>query len=218
MATKYWIKLYIEILHDPKMIRLSDSLFSLTIKLFLVAGEYDDGGYLPPIDDIAIILRADAESLETEMIELQRVGILSTVGGRWMVSKFAERQAAVSTAERMRQYRDRKQKQQYYGDVTNRNVETESDTESDTEADKTKNVFAAYTSSIGALAPTIAENIKSLLIDYPSDWITESFEIAARNNKRSLSYAEAILKRWEREGKDDGKQKQAANLRGYSHG
>ena len=199
------------------MIRLSQNLFNLTMKLFLVAGEHDDNGYLLSIEDIAIILRADPEHLETEMIELQRVGILSTIEGKWVVSKFAERQAAVSTAERMRQYRERKQKQQYYGDVTNRNVDTE--TESDTEKKQivTRNIFQSYEDSIGVISSTISEELKALQEDYPTDWIIESFQISAKQNKRSLAYAEAILKRWEREGKDDGKQKVAADLKGYTH-
>jgi len=173
--------------------------------LFLVAGEYDDEGYLPPIEDIAIILRADEEHLETEMIELQRVGILSTDSGRWMVSKFADRQAAVSTAERMRQYRERKQKQQYYGDVTNRNVETESET--DTESDKREGVARVatfYANNLTNITPFISEQIKGWVADYQEAWIMDAMKIAVTNNARNINYVSAILKRWQAEGKDDG--------------
>lgn len=54
MAAKYWIKLYHEILHDPKMGRLPDNLWRRCIELFLLAGELgaevdeDDKGHLPP--------------------------------------------------------------------------------------------------------------------------------------------------------------------------
>jgi len=56
----------------------------------------------------------------------------------WIVTKFAERQRSVSVNERVKQFRDRQKKQQYYGDVTelkrdvtqiNRLTDSESDTE-----------------------------------------------------------------------------------------
>ena len=59
MASKYWIKLYHEILDDPKMGRLPDALFRRAIEFFLIAGERGREGDLPPLADIAWRLRAD---------------------------------------------------------------------------------------------------------------------------------------------------------------
>lgn len=120
MASKYWIKLYHEILDDPKMGRLSDRSFRRTIQLFLLAGEFDDDGYLPDLNDIAWRLRCDPEELETEMIELQNLKILSKIDGRWFVTKFQDRQAPVSGAERVARYRERKRKDEYYETETER--------------------------------------------------------------------------------------------------
>lgn len=117
MAAKFWIKLYHEILHDPKMARMPDHLWRRTIELFLLAGEQDDGGTLPDAVDIAWILRIDESQLETELKQLEQFGILSRSEDRgWYVTKFEERQNANPPAERMRKLRDRKQKQQYYRD------------------------------------------------------------------------------------------------------
>jgi len=149
MASKYWIKLYHEILDDPKMGRLSDRLFRITIECFLLAGEMDQDGLLPPLQDIAWRLRTNAEQLETDFVALSDVGILSLVDKSWIVTKFAERQAPVSDAERMRRFRERQQKQQYYGtdteelpsrydDVTKRNVDTDIDTDIDIEKEEDK--------------------------------------------------------------------------------
>lgn len=139
MAAKYWIKLYQEILYDPKMGLMSDRLYRRTIELFLLAGEMDEEGYLPTVEEIAWKLRLEAEQLETEMIELQKVGILSMDGGRWYVTKFAERQAANPPAERMRQFRDREKKREYYEPVTHgvtiRNTDKETEEESDIDAE-----------------------------------------------------------------------------------
>lgn len=140
MPSKYWIKLYHEILDDPKMGRLSDRLFRRTIEFFLLAGEVDRDGELPPLPDIAWRLRTDDEQLETEMIELQRIGILSYSEGEWVVTKFADRQSAVSGAERVARYRQRKRQDEYYetdplpisnDDVTDRYTDTDTDTDTE---------------------------------------------------------------------------------------
>ena len=59
MASRYWIKLYHEILDDPKMGRLPHALFRRAIEFFLMAGEYGRDGGLPALADIAWRLRAD---------------------------------------------------------------------------------------------------------------------------------------------------------------
>lgn len=61
-------------------------------------------------------------------------------------------------------------------------------------------VYKAYEKEIGSLTPSISDILADALEDYPAEWIVSAFEEAARNNKRSWSYAEAILKRWKTEG------------------
>lgn len=127
MKSKYWIKLYHEILDDPKMGRLSDRLYRRTIEMFLLAGDYDQGGVLPPLEDIAWRLHLNPEQLETDLIELQRIGILDVSEGQWYVAKFAERQTADSNTERWQRWKERQHKGDYYseeppspsGDYTN---------------------------------------------------------------------------------------------------
>lgn len=128
MKSKYWIKLYHEILDDPKMGKLPDRLYRRTIECFLLAGDFDQGGFLPPLEDIAWRLHLDAEQLETDLIELQRIGLLDVIDGRWFVAKFAERQAADSNTERWQRWNERQRKGDYYsgdqpptplGDYTN---------------------------------------------------------------------------------------------------
>jgi hypothetical protein len=129
MTATYWIKLYTEILYDPKMCRLDDHLYRRTIELFLMAGEEKKDGALPSIDNMAWTLRTSAEQLETELIELQRIGILIFDNG-WIVRKFSERQAPAdkTAAERMRRWRER--------NVTPAlRVDTESESESDTDTE-----------------------------------------------------------------------------------
>ena len=67
------------------------------------------------------------------------------------------------------------------------------------------NVFVMYEQNIGYMTPMIAEQLRDLEKSYPPDWIEEAFEIAVGRNKRALRYIQAILKRWETEGKDTEK-------------
>jgi len=124
--SKYWIKLYHEVLDDPKMGRLQDNLYRRCIELFLLAGETDNGGELPPIDDMAWRLRLDPDMLTEELIEIERTTrIVRRIDGGWVVTKFAERQDADTGSERVNRYRETKRKElqavtNSYKPVTNR--------------------------------------------------------------------------------------------------
>lgn len=112
MASNFWIKLYHEILHDPKMGKLPDNVWRRAIELFLLAGELDDGGKLPDTEDLSWHLhRPSMEELETELAHLEKVEILTRLEDGWLVTKFAERQKAIGDAERAKAYRDRKRRQ-----------------------------------------------------------------------------------------------------------
>ena len=105
MKSKYWIKLYHEVLDDPKMGRLSDRLWRRTIEVFLLAGDTDEEGKLPALDDMAWRLRIIPEELEADLIELQRVGIVLLAAGVWSVGNFEERQRPSTSTERSRRHR-----------------------------------------------------------------------------------------------------------------
>jgi len=75
------------------------------------------------------------------------------------------------------------------------------------ESKETPNIFKAYESNIGAITPMIADALEDAEKTYPADWIIEVIGLSAQNNKRSWRYCETILKRWQAEGKDDGKGK-----------
>lgn len=111
MKSKYWIKLYHEILDDPKMGRMPDNLWRRTIELFLLAGEMDQNGLLSDIDDISWRLRQPVELLENELNQLIKLGILTkTPDNLWLVVNFAIRQAKVSDSERQQRSRDRRRR------------------------------------------------------------------------------------------------------------
>ena len=66
---------------------------------------------------------------------------------------------------------------------------------------KPSNAFKLYEENIGPLTPMIAEMIKADEAEYPAQWLEDSIKVAVKNNKRSWSYIQAILKRWQVEGR-----------------
>jgi len=108
MKTKrFWIKLYLEILDDPKMGLLPDWLWRRAIELFLLAGENGNDGLLQPVTDLAWRLRVSAEKLTESLQALSEVGVVHETPKGWLVTNFKKRQEAVSSSERVRQFRKR---------------------------------------------------------------------------------------------------------------
>ena len=66
------------------------------------------------------------------------------------------------------------------------------------------NIFVLYEQNFGLMTAMIADQLRDLEKSYPPDWIIEAMEISLLNNKRHLNYIRGILRRWEREGKDEG--------------
>jgi DNA replication protein len=78
------------------------------------------------------------------------------------------------------------------------------------------NLFGLYEENIGPLTPLIADALKDAEASYPGEWIREAIDLAVKNNKRSWSYCQAILRRWKEEGrgkKQNRRDDQAARQR-----
>jgi hypothetical protein len=139
MPSHYWIKLYHEILDDPKMGRLPDRLWRRAIELFLLAGEMHNNGDLPSAVDMAWKLRTSKDELMEDLLALGKVGIVTLNDNCWHVVNFSKRQAAVDNAQRQRQYRNKqrmsrdssesitKEKIESNESITDRNADTDID-------------------------------------------------------------------------------------------
>ncbi len=66
-----------------------------------------------------------------------------------------------------------------------------------------RNIFRLYEEHIGPLTPMIAEALGEAEDTYPAGWIEDAFQIAVERNARNWRYIEAILKRWQKEGRND---------------
>ena len=109
MAAYQWIKIYHEILDDPKMGRMNDHLWRRTIEIFLIAGKVEKNGILPTVEDMAWTLRTTVDDINTCLDEMEKLGIISKVGDEIIVTHYAERQSTNLTgAERTKRYRENK--------------------------------------------------------------------------------------------------------------
>jgi len=233
MGAKFWIKLYHEILDDPKMGRMPDRLWRRTIELFLLAGELDQEGLLPSVHDMSWRLRVNDDALQDDLNLLISYGIVTVEGDAFTVTKFAERQTAMTPSERAARDRAAKKNAVYYGEsesarelsvrkayadcnetreLSVRKANTDIDkireeVEEDTDTEPLPPagaIFKVYESEIGVLTATIAEELKLAVSEYPDGWIIDALKESARQNKRNWSYARAILKRWKAEGRGNG--------------
>ena len=114
---KFWIKLWIAMLADPKMASLPNDLWRRTVECFLMAGEKNEDGFLPPLTEMSWTLRMQAEHIENDLVELQKVGILNAIDGRWFVNNFAARQAPSNSSQRSKHHRIREKAKHYQGNL-----------------------------------------------------------------------------------------------------
>ncbi len=63
------------------------------------------------------------------------------------------------------------------------------------------NLFTLYERHIGPVTPLLADALKEAEREYPLEWLEDAIRIAVENNARAWSYVEAILTRWQKEGR-----------------
>lgn len=207
-----WIKLYVEILDDMKLGPLPVWLKWRFVELLLVAAESDENGTLPPVTQTAWRLRVSEDDLLKSLGALREIGVVSLEGDRWKVTNFEKRQAAMTSTERVQEYRkrtgnDTETKRSVKGnetDVTDSSSSSDSESVSkEGEGPGEGEVMTAYENNIGALTPIIADKLHDDIDDYSCRWVLLAIERATKNEKRSLGYVEGILKGWKRDGITD---------------
>jgi len=115
-----WVKLYTDMLDDPKIGRLPDVLKWRFTQLILLAGECDAEGYLAngqepmSTEDIAWRLRLEAGHLAQELEILSTTGAIKSEQDEdgttwWIVVNFAKRQGRTQ-AEKRANWRERQQR------------------------------------------------------------------------------------------------------------
>jgi DnaD/phage-associated family protein len=63
------------------------------------------------------------------------------------------------------------------------------------------NIYKLYEENIGTITPMMAEILKEDEATYPLSWIEEAIRMAVARNARNWKYIQAILGRWQKEGR-----------------
>ena len=108
LKNNYWMKLWFDILRDPKMGMLPDRLWRRVIELFLIAGQHGEDGLLPDVATIAWHLNKPVSAIKTDLAKISDVGIVHEYAtDKWLVTNFKKRNEAVAPVKRMKDFRMR---------------------------------------------------------------------------------------------------------------
>jgi hypothetical protein len=118
MKNNYWMKLWFDILNDPKMGMLPDRLWRRVIELFLLAGQEGEDGLLPDIEIMAWTLKLSKSALEKDLERIAEVGIVTKTNDGWVVTNFKKRNEPVDPAKRIKDFRQRERYEKGNEDVT----------------------------------------------------------------------------------------------------
>lgn len=218
-----WIKLYSEILDDPKMGMMNDHLWRRTIELFLLAGKHGKGGLLPPLQAMCWTLHASKADLQIDLDQLIEMGIIENLPDDYKVKNFEKRQAPMSGTERSRKSRasnaigDTVQRSGnvFAGEVEEEEeVEVEEESTTTTSAPTKSPIYQLYEKNFGALTPMIAQTLGDLEEIYSKDWVMTAMSEAVTAEVRKLNYVAAILQRWKVDGFQTRKQQRQPQLQG----
>jgi hypothetical protein len=182
-----WIKLYTEILRDPKMGRLTDRQYRTCIDCFLLAGTIDEDGLLGVLDDVAWHLRRDIDAIADDLVVLADLGIVAQDGdGTWCVRQFETRQARAPSAdrtavsERVKKHRAAKREcnehvttLQHAVTPSDSDTEIDTETEADTESGETPDTpapatFTEWAGLLQASTNRPADLVRMFAILYPN--------------------------------------------------
>ncbi len=108
MAANYWLKLWVDMLDDPKVGLLDDRTWRRWVEILLLAKEAGDDGRLPDMATMCWRLRTSEEDLTRALQTLEGRGLVRRDETGWRIVNFAKRQGPVPAAERKRRQRSKR--------------------------------------------------------------------------------------------------------------
>lgn len=108
----YWLKLYTEIIDDPKLADVPEWAKWCFVEFLCLAKENDKDGELQTANKMAWRLRKTVKQVETALRTLEQSGVVHTTGAVWFVTNFAKRQALSESADRVRRFREKKKEEE----------------------------------------------------------------------------------------------------------
>jgi DnaD/phage-associated family protein len=140
------------------------------------------------LDPVLIKMTKDAQGLKKSLADLVEVGVVLQADLPWMDETYyfinsPQGRAAVAAIDKGA-WQTGKQERSPIHLVSDQ-----------------PNIFKLYEENIGPITPMMAEILKMDEAAYPNSWINEAIEIAVTRNARNWKYVQAILARWQKEGR-----------------
>jgi len=206
---------------------LYDALYMLSIDLVQVGAEAVSSP-LGRAEEIAWHLRTELEFVEWGLGQLEAIGYVAQQDGQWRLTRAEEEQRPSEGSERMAALRKRQKTGRYNtvtnrhngGDELSRDTDTDKDKDTDRERERdtdteqmqipagaaaeqpgSENIFRVYEQNIGIVTPMLVPTLTEAEKTYPMAWIRDAFGEAVAHNARNWRYVEAILKRWQAQGR-----------------
>ena len=109
---KLWLRLYTEVLNDPKVQKLDGNSFKFWINLLCCAKEYSNDGILPDIEGIAFHLRIKEDAAQKYLEKMIESGLVEIEANTYIIHGWSTRQYESdndpTALDRKRRERDRK--------------------------------------------------------------------------------------------------------------
>jgi hypothetical protein len=141
-----WFRMYGDLIHDPKVLKLSDNLRWIWIGILCIASKND--GNLPSTDDIALVLRLKPKKVGEAMSKLITAGLVDDLPGGPRPHNWAKWQyKSDDSTARVRRHRERQR------NVSETPPETETETETESERESRQTAVADSRASIGRKTP-----------------------------------------------------------------
>lgn len=104
-----WFRFYSEVLHDPKVQKLTPAQFKNWVNLLCLANDTEPRGSLPPIDDVAFALRVTEQAAESAVDQLCKAGLFDREAGRVVAHGWEKRQRESDNgARRVQRHREKR--------------------------------------------------------------------------------------------------------------
>lgn len=127
--TKPWLRLYVELLDDPKIQQMSAKNFKILINLWCVSQKFD--GLIPSIKDVGFGLRVTEKKAAAIMNTFLEAGLFERKNNGFTPHGWEQRQyQSDSSTERVKRFRER------FRNVPGNGPETETETETDIKKEK----------------------------------------------------------------------------------
>lgn len=219
-----WLRLYSEVLNDPKIQRLPIAERWHWVELLCLANEREDRGSLPSITDIAFALRISEPKAKAIISNLTKAGLVDEGAEQLRMHGWNKRQpTSDNAAERMANKRRTSSEHVPLRLEKTREEENREEQEEEEEENaplSRRPIFVLYDSYMGkpSVTQAISEQLKAAEEEYPPECVEHCFAAAAASSdgRRSWSYVHSILKRHATEGCDERPKTSTANGRGVA--